>query len=618
MIKNEVIINKLSISQKLNFITLSLQKKIKDFHVIIEKEQVSKILINVDLKDIFLKNDKEITFEVIEFYMIEIFKKLTSFSSSNSTGNTLIMKNVSDVNEGLNSFLSGVHILTTSNKKKLMDELEEKYENSIDVRADMLSGDLSKEEYEKLIQSADIFPIESINEKVDYIISFVMPFIKEAVKKYVVKREKKVNEISGNIIPKKIIFFGLLSIVIYYNIVLYIIYVNRIYGFTNQSTIVTTLVCMNFFFALALFKFRPKRVKKKVNVYLEMLDEFTEVQPDEQIVTTTRKSVFNNSVNLKEVCDNFYSFLVSKGMLLEHKKIRELFSAMGANRLVFIRNKSYTDLKFLKVLNEFLGNEMYYESAASISSEQELIWVNKHGSAATSDFINGICEATKHSNNMNVVSLIDVNLETCNLYLSSVYNFVKNPNEKGSIKIDMVNEAQISQYMTNGKLPISKNIWFLLFISEDSVATLPKKIIDDSLLIEIEIKTVEPKEYSKEHEVLSFVNFADSITKAREDKYISDELWMKIDEFEQLLKEKYNYTIANGTVRKMEVYASCYNVCGEDEEASIDSAIANVLLPFIFTKKFVDEETAKVVTKMLSDVFGNSTTASKEVLNKYK
>lgn len=612
------IIQSLSVNQKINFLILKLERKVKIFNVILEEEQVKKLSSTMDLREVFNKNGQKITMQVIEQFMIEVFKNITTFSSSGESENVLKIKNVISANDAIEAYSNGIQITTSIDKRSIKEELEKKYLESLKVREEVVSGNVTKADYEAMAKSGEIFTIEMINEKVDEILSFVLPIIHQAVKRYEVKKVKKENQVTRKSLSPKLKLIILLVFALYYNAVSLFIYNVRYKDEVSEQVTIGLLIIVNIIFLVLLLRCIPKKQKNKTNKYVEMIEDFELVIPSKSKISTTRKSIFGDTVDLKELCDNFYLFLVSKGMLLEHKKIRELFSSMASNKLVVIRNTSYTDLKFLKAFNEFLGNETYYEVAnKNIASEQELIWINKHGQATTSDFINGICEASKHSNNVNVAALTEVDLEKCNLYLGSILNFVRNPNEKGSIRIDMVKEAPISQYMTNGKLPIPKNMWFLLFLNEESIYKLPKNLVEDTILLEIDIKDVDSKEYTKELKALSYTGFVDAITKAKEENFIPDELWSKIDEFEELMNNKYNYSIANNTVRKMENYASSYNVCGEDESVSVDSSIANILLGFIFNENFIDEESHKVITSMLTEVF-DDIVITKEALNKYK
>lgn len=612
------IIQSLSVNQKINFLILKLERKVKIFNVILEEEQVKKLSSTMDLRDVFNKNGQKITMQVVEQFMLEVFKNITTFSSSGESENVLKIKNVISANDAIEAYSNGIQITTSIDKRSIKEELEKKYLESLKVREEVVSGNVTKADYEAMAKRGEIFTIEMINEKVEQILSFVLPIIHQAVKRYEVKKVKKENQVNRKSISPKLKLIILLVFALYYNAVSLFIYNVRYKNEVSEQVTIGLLIIVNIIFLVLLLRCIPKKQKNKTNKYVEMIEDFELVIPSKSKISTTRKSIFGDTVDLKELCDNFYLFLVSKGMLLEHKKIRELFSSMASNKLVVIRNTSYTDLKFLKAFNEFLGNETYYEVAnKNMESEQELIWINKHGQATTSDFINGICEASKHSNNVNVAALTEVDLEKCNLYLGSILNFVRNPNEKGSIRIDMVKEAPISQYMTNGKLPIPKNMWFLLFLNEESIYKLPKNLVEDTILLEIDIKDVDSKEYTKELKALSYTGFVDAITKAKEENFIPDELWSKIDEFEELMNNKYNYSIANNTVRKMENYASSYNVCGEDESVSVDSSIANILLGFIFNENFIDEESHKVITSMLTEVF-DDIVITKEALNKYK
>ncbi len=82
-------------------------------------------------------------------------------------------------------------------------------------------------------------------------------------------------------------------------------------------------------------------------------------------------------------------------------------------------------------------------------------------------------------------------------------------------------------------------------------------------------------------------------------------MWNKLDNFEAELNKLYSDKLENRIVRKIEIYASVYNVCA-DEVSSIDSILSNILIPNIFSMKISSEENfQKNILKILTSIFSD-------------
>ncbi len=611
MAKYEEISKGFTLDEKLNLLLVSSSKIIQEDSIDIPKSKVLEFLKDTSFLSLYKTNNNKITKELIFNFVTTLYQKAITNNSSVKKNKLSMVKTQND--DMLVSFKNGANVIITENHKKTKSFLMMKLNEETTYKEKLAVSEITKEDFNEY-EEENLFMTENLlNKKVEEIIDFIMPLIKAKIKFDKKGKPSAVSkELKKSFIPSSIKIILTLIFAGYYNVLMYVIFSKKSDGSEFYNFILIITIMLNVLFVYLLIHFIPKfNRKNKKNKLVDMLNEFTIVTGEED-KSITRKNTFNSNINFTDVCKNFYNFSLSNGLLVEHKKIRELFSAMASHRLVYINDTSNSSGKLLKVLNDFLGNETYYDTLDnSIDTEDALIWRYENGKLKLSNFVNGVCEANKHTNNINITALLNVNVEKSVNYLGCINNFIKNPNEKGVLKINSNSDEGLNEFINNGRLSIPKNTWFFLFTNDE---ILTKKNLD-SILIELETKEVEASNSMINEDVLSYTNFIDIINRAREESYLSDEGWNKIDSLETELKNKYKFALENQIVRKMETYSSVYNVTGADEVETIDSVLANIVVPNFLSKVSLTDN--RDINAILDSSFDENQVITKNAINKY-
>lgn len=601
MLKNEGLISRLSTEQKVKLLVLKDTKQRYGTYSL-DDEKINQALSNISNVVLYKKNQKSITFDVIKTFVTILFSELDKINVEEETSVNVIKTD--DFEEMIAALNNNTLLVLTTNTKIIEKQFNERINKVSDFEVD-----LTQIEFNNASDSNEIITIDMLNILVDKMLEKIIPLIEKIENPNLTKRDP---ELQRDIFSPRLKRLMIEFCMLYYNGVMFFVYRTKLDGDTIKYALIAAWVLINLICIVLLLRCRTKKVVKDVDNTVEEISttDFEIVLAEEKIVKVSNVSF--NEISIKELCESFYSFLLENGMMLEHKKIRELFSAMASTRLVVLNNRSDNDIEFLALLNKFFGNETFYTQVKDYSETESDVFFEDD---KVVDFIKGICRANDNTSNVNIASLTNVDLNKAHLYLNSIANFAKNPNEKGSIILDK-EDFSIDEYVKNKRLSIPKNMWFILFNKEGSNSVINSNLVNEAIVLDIDVSNVTPKENLLSHKILSSVNFLDGINIAREEQYLTNDSWDKIDEIEKQLKEKYNFSIENRIVRKLEVYASVYKVCSEDEKTTLDSTIANVILPVIF---YGQENIYSAVLDILKDVLEDENIVlTKEILNKYK
>ncbi len=494
MMKNKGIIDALNTSQKLNLLTCISSKK-NNKNISLTKEEMWEICKNIDLTSIFSKTKNQLTFEVFKVFIEKLYSVVVEQKNQSKSFEVDIFF-CDKPKKSKEFFYSKSTILSTSSKNELILFIESELEEEKMYREKLESQKFTIEEFNNIISKKKIITKNLIDKKVDKLIDIFMPYIERLLNSSTTKPvasntvpDKKVvnKKVDSNLTTKlftnKTKRIIIILIAIYYNAAMFLVYKHQISELNKNNILPLFWIFINVLFFVLFVRNVQLTRKNKENPYVKMLEDFKVYEYEEIIIT--KKNNFSNSVDLQKNCIDFSSFLATKGLYLEMKQIREVFSSLASSRLLFV-NSQYCE-EFLCALNEFLGNQTFVDT---LSSPANLIWKHEAGTTCSTDFINGICEASKRSNNINIISLLNVNLDDAVNYLNVVMNYITNPEEKGVIKIDGAENAPIYPYLTNNMLPIPKNVWFLLFTNE---AKLPRKLVNEGILLKLYVKKIEVK-----------------------------------------------------------------------------------------------------------------------------
>lgn len=315
---------------------------------------------------------------------------------------------------------------------------------------------------------------------------------------------------------------------------------------------------------------------------LPVIEEPTEEEKEtivEEITTfesefvSYEEEVFTEEASLNELCVNFLDFSTSKGINVELSSIRSLFAALAASKITFlnIKNKDLLD-KFLSILNEYFGNTGEITSASDEwDSPFNLYWKVEDGKYVTSDFINAVNHASTEERKNAIAILNNVNVENLKTYFLDFLKFALTPSERHVLKIN-----------DDLRINLSRNINYILVPTSSSyVEYVTRDLANACVCINMVISTATREVETPEIKNLSYQDFQDLVVQAKDEVYLNEKIWKKIDELEESIGAVERFRIGNKNTLQIERYTSVLLECGGDESEAFSNIFVGKIVPIL-------------------------------------
>lgn len=314
---------------------------------------------------------------------------------------------------------------------------------------------------------------------------------------------------------------------------------------------------------------------------------------DEEEVEFSRKVSFN------ELCASFRTFAANRGVSIEVSSVRAMFAAMASGRVLFISCKNKEVLPaFTDTLCEYFGITGRVTASDEWSGQEDLLW--KKG-ASSEDYVlsevsNAINSASKTPERNCFILLENVNMSNLSDYFSAFLDYANFPSEE-----------HIIEFSEDVSLQMSNNICFLLMPSADNFAEeLTPAIAHASMLVEMVVsKAVVPAEKADEEiKILSRMALEELVSEAREQFFVGETVWKKLDGFTEAVNATDRFSIDNKSLLQLEKYTSVLMECGGDEnEAIVNMFISKILLLLKVSKAYRKENGGKTLYGIIEKLF---------------
>ena len=325
-----------------------------------------------------------------------------------------------------------------------------------------------------------------------------------------------------------------------------------------------------------------------------------------------RTSRLVESVDMNRVYNDFIKFALSEGIVVDKITAREIFASLASCRLIFVKNEDKElEIEFFKTLCKFLGVE-YYGSKVSdaTTSLDKLIWSNSGSVSHPSEFAKGLQASRQLPEKINLTFLEDVDPQNLGKYFKELFEYCKNPEVPCMVRIG-------SKSVDDGMRELAKNLWFILMLEGDEM--LPSEVAKYSITLDINIKRAEERGEAIKFKEISYPQLVDAVNEAYEEHFIAEDMWKKLDEFENYLAKRGEYFIDNRIVRELERFAAIYLVCEGEQTDLIDTLLSKKLLlialPNTYTYLENDEETIMGMAEKIlgADYISNSQAILKQI-----
>jgi len=321
-------------------------------------------------------------------------------------------------------------------------------------------------------------------------------------------------------------------------------------------------------------------------------------------------------VSLDTVCREFCQYSKLRGINVSVADARQIFSAISASRMIFVKNADIGAAKAaFKLLGEFLQMKCYAATITSnINSLESLLMPS-----STSELLSAVLDPKANSKAFYMSVLCNVEPERMRSYFESFIPFISNPKKKCELKLgaNLVEVADGDEYAT---VALTPNMWFAAILSlGSSFAQIDKEIADNSICLSTEIgisvdsapMSAEAAQKSVNTYYATVLEWSHRVDNVKEELYLDENSWHAIDEIESYLASRGEFGVGNKLINRTERFAAVYLAMGGEDDC-LDNCVASVILPSalkldIRALNYDDRKLSDVVDEAL-DTHGNKKT----------
>ena len=304
---------------------------------------------------------------------------------------------------------------------------------------------------------------------------------------------------------------------------------------------------------------------------VEQEEQLPEYTYDTGFTEGVRQNIaFKNDVSFPEICRNFHDYVLGWGIDVAPSSIRALFSAIAASKIVFVQ-VNHKDIlpNFLVALGSYFQGADVVDVSPDWKTPSDLFWTLSDNKYVASGFVNSVY-AAQRTPDKNAVSILNhVQTEGLRDWFGDIIRFALFPSEKHVLKLNDATQVELPH-----------NLCYLLFTDDDG-GELPPDIAAASVQIHIGMGPAEVPGEPVEVKPVSLRAFDDLVKEAREEYFLPEGIWKKLDELCETISAKERFGLGNKVVLQMEKFSSVLLACGADAGET-------------FTKTF----TAKVVAML--------------------
>jgi hypothetical protein len=361
-------------------------------------------------------------------------------------------------------------------------------------------------------------------------------------------------------------------------------------------------------------------------------EEFNKVyEVEQEVVQTVEKEEktfttvpFDPEFTLPVVCQQFITFAFERGVAVDAATARMVFSALSSSRLLILRSDdSEMLMKFIPLLSEYFGTEFAVDYYGE-NTDGNALFERKdgYGNVELSAIARKLTVASPADESLHTAVLMGVRCEDIKSTFAPVIRYIDQPERETEVFI---------KGSANGSYVLPENVWFIVTLADGEKFTdIPKYILDMACLVDLSLKTgdsrtrlvaeksgegengemrIVEQEIERERTAfkpLAYSQFSKLARHALRDYQIDEVLWKRVDKTEEYVKNACaDYRIENKQWQRLEKYVATYLASGGEEEESLDSAMAQRLIPAMTVslataKKLPEEKFAHA----LENVFG--------------
>ncbi|MBE6547580.1 MAG: hypothetical protein E7667_01695 [Ruminococcaceae bacterium] len=309
----------------------------------------------------------------------------------------------------------------------------------------------------------------------------------------------------------------------------------------------------------------------------------------------------NKQLTYSKACEEFEAFAAQRGFSFSADTVREIFCAISTSRLIVVRGMvSENFANLVHLLCEYFESPFFMDRIDSsyINEDRVLFGQAQDGSRIKRPIMLAMEAASNVKQNIHFVALDGVKTADISNYFVPFARYAGNPYSKCSISAMNQKNVPVTYY-------IPENLWFIINLDKDqTLDTLPGYISNIASVNDFEFARTTPS--GAMTQVFSFKYYQlDYLSEKIKSYELDEDVWKKIDRFEEYVNSHEPYHIGNKQWLGLEKYAAVFMACDGEREMAIDHAMSARLLPSVvsvLSAKISKED--RGVCETLGNIFG--------------
>ncbi len=294
--------------------------------------------------------------------------------------------------------------------------------------------------------------------------------------------------------------------------------------------------------------------------------------------------IYDNNITLAEFCERFRLFACSElHLYYDLRLIRHFIASLGTTRIIILQGISGTGKTSLPyAFGKFVKFDTTVVSVQPAWRERTELYgyFNEFTKRYTeTDFLKAVYEANYYRT-PHLIILDEMNIARVEYYFAEMLSILEMPLES-EWKIDIVTATWDNDpcLITDGKIQITNNVWFIGTINnDDSTFAVADKVYDRAIPIDLDSRadafaceSTPPIDISTDHLIEMF-------NEAKGMYPVSQEMLDKLEEMNVYLIKHFRLAFGNRIMKQLRDYVPCYIACGGTEIEAVDFMVAKKVL----------------------------------------
>ena len=299
-----------------------------------------------------------------------------------------------------------------------------------------------------------------------------------------------------------------------------------------------------------------------------------------------------------ELYSSLEAYASARGVIAREGELRRLFAAFMSSRVMTVRASDRAAARItMRAMAECFDMNVSFVNVDP--ADEHIYFMNTEESQGIVSAVNAALTAPEKPS---IAVICGCGMTDISAFLGGLAEYVGTP------------DAPIEFAMPNGTLrrfKLPSNLWFVVDVSDEVCvetgklcittlhAIVPRVIDPDK-----ETLTVGEDKIALHTYPITVSAVGHMIARCREDNYLSEKYWRKIDKLSEYIASKTRFKVTNKQLNVMEKYISVCVASGAEQEEAMDSVMSSLLLGGLTAddaRRFNGDET---LTEFMDSVFG--------------